>query len=224
MTTAIASQPAWDRIDTVLLDLDGTLLDLAFDTHFWSQHIPAVYGAPRGLSLAESQALLRPKFQAIQHTLDWYCVDYWSRELGLDVQALHREMGHRIGWLPGAQDFLRRLRALGKRVVMLTNSHPKALEVKHECTRVKDYFDAVHSSHTFGVPKEDARFWEAIRQVEPFDRERSMFVDDSLPVLRAARAAGIKWVYAVRLPDSSAGPRAQDQEGFVTTDAVADLR
>ena len=99
--------PIWDDIDTVLLDLDGTLLDLAFDTYFWWQHIPAVYGATRSLSLAESRALLKPRFQACEHTLNWYCVDYWSRELGLDVPALKRAASERIGWLPGAEDFLR---------------------------------------------------------------------------------------------------------------------
>ena len=93
--------PDWDDIDTVLLDLDGTLLDLAFDTYFWWQHIPALYGAARSLSLEESRRLLKPRFQACEHTLNWYCVDYWSRELGLDVPALKRAAGERIGWLPG---------------------------------------------------------------------------------------------------------------------------
>ncbi len=221
MSPAPARKPHWDSIDTVLLDLDGTLLDLAFDTYFWWQHIPETYGASRSLSLEASRAALKPRFQAIQHTLDWYCVDYWSRELGLDVPALKRAAGHRIAWLPGAEEFLRRVRARGKRVVMLTNAHPVALQIKDERTRVTRYFDAVHSSHVFGAPKEDPRFWRAVREVEPFDPERAMFVDDSPPVLRAARDAGVRWIYAVRHPDSSGAPRVH--EDFPVTDAVADL-
>ncbi|HBT55971.1 MAG TPA: haloacid dehalogenase, partial [Pseudomonas sp.] len=31
----------WNAIDTVLLDMDGTLLDLHFDNHFWLEHMPA---------------------------------------------------------------------------------------------------------------------------------------------------------------------------------------
>ena len=31
----------WSRIDHVLLDLDGTLLDLDFDNHFWQTLVPA---------------------------------------------------------------------------------------------------------------------------------------------------------------------------------------
>jgi putative hydrolase of the HAD superfamily len=215
-------QPRWDHIDTVLLDLDGTLLDLAFDTYFWWQHIPEMYGASRALSVEDARAQLKPRFQACQHTLNWYCVEYWSRELDLDVAGLKRAAADRVGWLPGAEDFLRRVRALGKRVVMLTNAHPLAVQIKDERTGVTRYFDAVHSSHAFGAPKEDPRFWRAVREVEPFDPERSMFVDDSPPVLRAAREAGIRWIYAVRRPDSSGAPRVH--EDFAVTDAVADLK
>jgi len=222
MTTTSAHRPDWDRIDTVLLDLDGTLLDLAFDTYFWWHHIPAAYAATRALSPEQSRELLKPRFRACEGTLDWYCVHYWSRELGLDVPALKRAAGHRIGWLPGAEDFLRRVRAKGKRVVLVTNAHPEALRIKDERTGVTRYFDAVHSSHTYGAPKENPDFWKAVRKTEPFDPERSMFVDDSLTVLRAARGAGIRWIYAVRRPDSSAGPRVHE-EGFAVTDAVADI-
>jgi HAD superfamily hydrolase (TIGR01509 family) len=221
MTSAAVQTPLWDSIDTVLLDLDGTLLDLAFDTYFWWQHIPEVYGASRSLSLEESRAALNPRFAAIQHTLDWYCVEYWSRELGLDVPALKRAAGHRIGWLPGAEDFLRRVRARGKRVVLATNAHPAALQIKDERTGVTRYFDAVHSSHSFGAPKENPRFWEALRAVEPFDPARSMFVDDSPAVVRAAREAGIRWIYAVRRPDSSGRPREHEHTCII--DSVADL-
>jgi 5'-nucleotidase len=222
MTPALSHQPHWDAIDTVLLDLDGTLLDLAFDTYFWWHHIPEVYGAARSLSVEDSRAVLKPRFQACQHTLNWYCVEYWSRELGLDVPALKRAAGDRIGWLPGAEDFLRRIRARGKRVVLMTNAHPLALQIKDERTGFTRYFDAVHSSHAFGAPKEDPKFWDAVREVEPFDPQRSMFVDDNAAVLRAARNAGIRWIYAVRRPDSSGEPRAH--EDFTVTDAVADLR
>jgi putative hydrolase of the HAD superfamily len=225
MTPDTALSPAfarpWGDIDTVLLDMDGTLLDLAFDTYFWWQHIPAVYGAARSLSLEESRALLKPRFRACEHTLNWYCVEYWSRELGLDVPALKRAAADRIGWLPGAEAFLKEVRARGKRIVLMTNAHPEALRIKDERTGVTQYFDAVHSSHRFGSPKETPEFWAAVRAVEPFDPERSMFVDDSLPVLRAAQRAGIRWVYAVRRPDSSAGPRVHEE--FPAVDTVAEL-
>ncbi len=205
----------------MLLDLDGTLLDLAFDTYIWLGRVPELYAAAHALTIAEANSRLAPRFRELEGTLDWYCVDFWTRELGLDVRALHREERARIDWLPGARDFLARLRTAGKRRVLLTNSHPAILAIKDERTRVREWFDAAHSSHEFGVPKEDARFWQRIATREPFDPQRTLFVDDSLAVLRAAQAAGIRWVYRVRRPDSTRAPAAHPE--FPAVDAVAEL-
>src|SRR5215813_5524853 len=80
----------WDHIDTVLLDLDGTLLDLGFDNDFWLDFIPEAYAAAQSVPVAVAKALLAPRFRACEGTLSWYCIDHWSRELGLDVAALKR--------------------------------------------------------------------------------------------------------------------------------------
>ena len=218
---SIENRPAWDHIDTVLLDLDGTLLDLAFDNHFWLEVIPAAYAASRSMTLEAAREALAPRFRACEGTLPWYCIDHWSQELGLDIVALKRTCVSRIAWLAGAREFLRRLRENGKRLVLLTNAHPRTLQIKDEHVGVIGYFDAAFSSHTFGVPKETARFWEAVRTVEPFDPGRSLFVDDSPAVLRAARDAGIRWLYGIRLPDSSAGAREHAEAPLV--DSVGDL-
>src|SRR5262249_32753600 len=127
----------------------------------------------------------------------------------------------RIAWLPGAQDFLLRMRTAGKRVVLLTNSHPRVLRIKDEKIGVLRYFDAAFSSHEFGVPKESPLFWEAVRGAEPFDAQRSLFADDSPSVLRAAQNAGIRWVYGVRRPDSVQTVR--EHVGVPAIDAVSEL-
>jgi len=221
MNGPILSPAHWRQIDTVLLDLDGTLLDLAFDNHFWRQRVPEAFAQRRAITLAQARAELRPRFAAREGTLDWYCVDYWSRELELDIGALKRESSHRIGWLPGAREFLERVRALGKRRVLITNAHPIALAIKDARTEVISYFDAGFSSHRFGAPKEDPRFWRELAKVEEFDPARSLFVDDSVNVLRAARAAGVGLIYAVAKPDSSSDARTQHE--FPAVDAVAEL-
>jgi len=197
MTLAPAQKPQWHHIDTVLLDLDGTLLDLAFDNFFWWESVPAAYAGARGCSLEEARAALLPQFRKWEGQLEWYCIDHWSRELGLDVAQMHRDESARIGWLPGAEGFVSRLRSLGKRRVLVTNAHPETLAIKDRQTGVTRYFDAVFSSHAFRAPKESAEFWRGLRAVEPFDPRRTVFIDDSLPVLRAARKAGIAWIYAV---------------------------
>ena len=40
----------WTKVDHVLLDMDGTLLDLAFDNDFWGHQIHAHYAALNKLS------------------------------------------------------------------------------------------------------------------------------------------------------------------------------
>jgi HAD superfamily hydrolase (TIGR01509 family) len=214
-------KPDWAHIDTVLLDLDGTLLDLAYDNHFWLEIVPAAYAAARLTSVESARTELAPLFRACEGTLPWYCIDHWSQKLDLDIEALKRANTQRIAWLPGAKDFLLRMRRARKRVVLLTNSHPRVLQIKNESTGVLDYFDAAFTSHDFGVPKESAQFWEAVRAVEPFDVERSLFADDSPSVLRAAQNAGIRWVYGVRRPDSVETIR--DHVDVPAIDAVSEL-
>lgn len=211
----------WQQIDTVLLDMDGTVLDLAFDNHFWRTQVPQALASARSLPAQQVYAELEQRFRACEGSLNWYCLEYWSRELELDIAALKRTHSDRIRWLPGAREFLGKVRALGKRLVLITNSHPTTLAIKDSRTQVISHFDAGFSSHLFGAPKEHMQFWTEFRKVEQFDPARSLFVDDSLPVLRAARAAGIGYIYAVHRPDSDAPPRMQRE--FPAVDAVADL-
>jgi len=221
MLPLAVEKPDWAHIETVLLDLDGTLLDLAYDNHFWLEIVPAAYASARLLTLEAARTEIAPLFRACEGTLPWYCIDHWSRQLDLDIEALKRANTQRIAWLPGAKDFLLRMRSAGKRVVLLTNSHPRVLRIKDENTGVLDYFDAAFTSHEFGVPKESAQFWDAVRAVEPFDAARSLFADDSPSVLRAAQNAGIRWVYGVRRPDSVETVR--DHVDVPAVDAVSEL-
>jgi len=87
--------PSWEQIDTVLLDLDGTLLDLAFDNFIWLARVAEIYAENHGLSLAETHAELAPRFHRVQGTLEWYSIEYWSAQLGIDIARVHREEAHR---------------------------------------------------------------------------------------------------------------------------------
>jgi len=211
----------WDRIDTVLLDMDGTLLDLRFDNWFWQEHVPAVWGQAHGLAPAAAREALAPRFDATRGRLEWYCIDHWSRELDLDVREIKRGVREQVTWIPGAEAFLARLRALGKRRVLVTNAHPETLAIKDSHVDLVGHLEAVYSTHPFGAPKEDPAFWPRLHAVAPFDPARTLFVDDSLPVLEAARAYGIGWLRAIRRPDS--GQPARDTGHFAGVDAVADL-
>ncbi len=100
----------WDRIDTVLLDMDGTVLDLHFDSRFWMHEVPAGYGRARGWSRDEAWSVLQPRLKAMEGTLQWYCIDHWSRELDLDVLSMKHDLAHLIRFRDGARNFLRALR------------------------------------------------------------------------------------------------------------------
>jgi HAD superfamily hydrolase (TIGR01509 family) len=192
----------WDEIDTVLLDMDGTLLDLHFDNHFWQSHLPSRYAESRGLAAEAVREELIARFHARAGTLDWYSVDYWATDLELDIMQLKEEVAHLIAVHPHVVDFLRAMRALGKRLVLVTNAHHKSLTLKMARTGLREHFDAIHTSHDFGLPKEDSAFWDRLRETEPFDPARTLLVEDSLAVLDSARDYGIAHLVAVTRPDT----------------------
>ena len=223
MITAMPAAAAvdWASVETVFLDMDGTLLDLAFDEWFWRELIPRHYAARHELTEPESRALLEPRFRTAAGTMDWYCIDHWTRALDLDVRALKRAVAGEIRYLPGAEEFLSRLRDLGKRVVLVTNAHPETLAIKDERVSLTRHFHAVYSSHPLGAPKEHPQFWPRLARLEPFDASRTLFVDDSLPVLESARRHGIGCLRAVRRPDTRREPK--DTGEFTGVDRVLDL-
>lgn len=198
----------WRQIDTVLLDMDGTLLDLHFDNHFWLEYVPLQYAQARSISPDAAKADLYRRYESRLGTLEWYCVDHWSRELGLDIALLKEEVDHLIAVHPHVLDFLDQLMCAGKRRVLVTNAHQKTLALKMDRTRLAGFFDQVISSHQLGLPKEHAEFWHRLQNLVPFDKQRTLFVDDSPAVLGSARDYGIRWLLAVLRPDSREPPRA----------------
>ncbi|MDG4554220.1 MAG: GMP/IMP nucleotidase [Candidatus Competibacter sp.] len=198
---------AWSRIRTVLLDMDGTLLDLRFDNHFWRELVPVRYAERHGLPLARARAEVANRTRLVEGTLAWYCLDYWSRELALDIVALKREIEHLIAVHPHAVEFLDALRTAGKRVVLVTNAHPRSLTLKMEKTRLAGHFDVIVCAHDLGFVKEQPEFWPRLREVEPFDPATTLLVDDNLAILRTARAQGIAYLVSVLRPDSADPPK-----------------
>jgi putative hydrolase of the HAD superfamily len=209
----------WRDIDTVLLDMDGTLLDLHFDNHFWLEHLPQRYAQVHGVSLAMAKLELVPLFEKNAGTLNWYCTDFWSAELNLPVKDLKGEIAHLIALRPDAETFLAAIKQAGKRVIMITNAHRDSLSLKMERLELAPYFERLISSHDYGYPKEHPQFWDALQADIEFDPTRSLFIDDTLPILRSAGRYGIGHLLAVSEPDSRKGPK--NTEEF---EAVEDFR
>lgn len=211
----------WNRINTVLLDMDGTLLDLYFDNRFWQEHLPQRYAEIHGLDPAESRVRLFERFDALRGTMNWYCVDYWSEALGVDIGALKLELAELIAIRPDVPDFLAAVRAGGRRAVLVTNAHHKSLALKIERTGIDALLDAVISAHSLGLPKEETVFWERLREVEAYDPARTLLIDDNLAVLESARRGGIGHLLFVAAPDSRKPPR--DNADFPVLHAFRDI-
>ena len=211
----------WRQIQTVLLDMDGTLLDLHFDNHFWLEHMPRRYAEERDVPLAEARSELMTLYRAVEGTMDWYCLDYWSNKLNMDVAALKEEVDHLIAVHPNVVRFLDAVRASGRRAVLVTNAHMKSLSLKMDRTRLAGHLDAIICAHDIGVPKEDPGFWNRLQTVEPFEREQTLLVDDSLPVLRSAREYGMGMLLCVYQPDTQAPDK--DVGEFAAIRGFADI-
>ena len=201
----------WQEIHTVLLDMDGTLLDLHFDNFFWLQHLPKRYADIHGRDEGEIRQQLTDRFERERGTLNWYCVDYWSEQLQLDIPALKREIKHLISIRPHVLEFLHQLKNSSRRVIMVTNAHRKSLEIKMAHTGIEQLFDELVVSHDFRSPKEQREFWHQLHSRHPFDPDHTLLIDDTASVLKSAQQYGIRYLLTLLQPDSRQARREQSE-------------
>ncbi|WP_372964182.1 GMP/IMP nucleotidase [Marinobacter sp.] len=212
----------WSTLDTVFLDMDGTLLDLHFDSHFWLEHLPKRYAEQFNLHPQQAKDQLISMIMAERGTLNWYCTDYWSDRLSIDITRLKQEVSERIGYRPHVQDFLTSIRHAGLHSVIVTNCHPDPLALKLNRTGLDQQVDMIISSHDLGHPKEDQKFWQKLVDRVSYRPDRTLMIDDSFPVLESARQAGIGQCLAILAPDSTqdATPHHPEIPGILHFDEV----
>ncbi len=218
----IKGVPLWGpEIKYVLLDMDGTLLDKYFDDYFWEHLVPEKYAERYGITFGKAKDELMKKYKHHEGTLNWTDIDFWSRELDLDIPALKEQIKHLIEVHPHVEDFLGMLKHHRKKVFIVTNAHFKVLDLKLKKTDIGRHFDACITSFEMGHPKEDIRFWEKAEKRLGFDRERTLFVDDTEEILKTARTFGIRYIVFKARATSKGSPKTSKE--FLTINDFREL-
>lgn len=197
----------WATIDTVLLDMDGTLLDLHFDNYFWLEHLPKRYAEHHQLDEQQSREHLHQQIKAYQGTLQWYCLDHWSTLVQMDIPNLKREIKHKIGMRPHSERFLRFLKQHNKQVILVTNAHRDGLNIKLEESKIAPWLDGIVSSHDYQIPKEAPEFWLQLHAALRFNPQRTLFIDDTPHIVARAAEFGIAHLACITAPDSQVAAR-----------------
>ncbi|KWT88504.1 GMP/IMP nucleotidase [Candidatus Magnetominusculus xianensis] len=202
MDAVVIRKALWSEITHVLLDMDGTLVDKYFDDYFWRHLVPEKYAEKHGITFGAAKEQLFVRYKAREGTLNWTDIDFWSNELDLDIPALNEQVRHLLEAHPNVEDFLTALRIHKKTVVLATNAHYKTIAFKMKHTELGKYFDKVIMSSDMGYPKEDEGFWINAQRAVGFDKDRTLFIDDTREVAESAARFGIKYVLIKHMASS----------------------
>jgi putative hydrolase of the HAD superfamily len=212
---------SWDEVDTVLLDMDGTLLDKHFDDYFWEVYVPEHYSLLHDISVEEAKKELLARYQAVENTLEWTDLEYWSHELGLDIPELKMRVNHMIGIHPYVVEFLEFCLTSRKKLYLITNAHSKTLSIKLEKTSIGPWFDRVICAEEIGLAKEDPLFWSRLKTMLGYNPKKTLLADDTEKVLRSADEYGIRHlIYVAR---SSSRRPARYSETYPSIDYFKEL-
>jgi 5'-nucleotidase len=193
---------SWSQIDTVLLDMDGTLLDKYFDDHFWEEYVPKIFAKTNGLSDKDARKILLQRYQQVENTLQWCDLDYWSEQLDLDIPELKYKVNHLIKVHPYVIDFLDYVRSIKKNIYLVTNAHSKTLNIKMKKTELGSHFDRIVCAEEIGYAKEQPEFWNKLEAHLGYDKDRTLLADDTEKVLHSARKYGMGFLIFVARPSS----------------------
>jgi HAD superfamily hydrolase (TIGR01509 family) len=207
-----------EDIKFVLLDMDGTLLDLYFDEYFWGHLVPEKYADKHNMTFGAAQEHLFKTYKRHEKTLNWCDLDFWSGKLHLDIPALTEQIKHLVEVHPHVVEFLRMLRRQEKKVFLVTNAHYKSINVKFRKTQIGKYFDSVLCAFDAGYPKESIEFWHKAEKKLGFHREKTLFIDDTEDVLITAKQFGIKYLLFKAIANSKIKAPKKSKEFLVISD------
>lgn len=179
-------------IECLLIDMDGVILDNAYDNDFWQNQIPEVIADSKGIAFDDAKRLAIQIFNYKKNTKDWYDVDYWSNMLDIDIEAQKRseKSFSRISLYDGVIDTLSVLKNKTK-MILITNAHRKTLNIKLEKYNLTPYFDEMVCAHELNYVKEDIQLWYMLRSKYRLDYEKTLLVEDTINNINVGLSAGI---------------------------------
>ena len=179
-------------IECLLIDMDGVILDNAYDNDFWQNQIPEVIADSKGIGFDDAKRLAIQIFNYKKNTKDWYDVDYWSNMLDIDIEAQKRseKSFSRISLYDGVIDTLSILKNKTK-MILITNAHRKTLNIKLEKYNLTPYFDEMVCAHELHYVKEDIQLWYMLRSKYRLDYEKTLLVEDTINNINVGLSAGI---------------------------------
>ena len=207
----------------IMFDMDGTLLDLAFDDYIWNQCLPEYYAQFHGYSLEKSHQYLQQLYLDHKHTLNWYSSAFWSLQTGINTLKMQQNHESKICLRAGSLELLEQLKAAGHVCWLVTNADCKSLELKLENIPLRPHFDLIISSEQIGYPKETLAFWQYLQQQHSFNPEQAVLIDDTAQVLHSAKQFGIKNLFTILQPSSLQAPRLQEQLDYPAIDNLIEL-
>ena len=196
----------WSEIDTVLLDMDGTILDLSFDDYIWNKEIPKNLAKRQNIKFNQAVSILEQKMKTVEATLNWYCFDFWEKKIDIDINSIEEKFKQKIKIKKDAITFLTSSLLKTKQMILVTNADKRGLIRKLDTTGIRQYFDDVICSHDFNYAKEEAQFWSSLRKKNKINFERTLLIDDNLSILNTAEKIGIRYLRGVSRPNSKKKP------------------
>lgn len=191
---------AEERLQAVLWDMDGTLVDT--EPYWYNAEVELLdtYGVP--WTVEQSEALIGNALPLSATVLQQVGVDLGAREI-IDrlIDSVAQQVRQRVPWRPGARDLLAQLRSAQIPCGLVTMSEPAlANEVLQHLPENTFTVQVTGSSVERGKPEPDAYLLAANRIVEQHADHGALSIDgmvgieDSLTGVTASLAAGITTV------------------------------